>query len=213
MKMTVPALIVISCALTSARAANLVNGGGFESPIISSPDPYLLSTTPAGWDGIGDLTSQGYFGSVNSGDGNQWFDLNPDRAAGTGISQIVSLVGGTTYDFSFIHNGGGGGSTTQIDFSLIAPEGTLFSGSVSTSGMNVYGGTPWAQYATTFTPTASGAATLSFLPNGSWSGGFIDAVSISSPIPEPAFTTLAISAGLGGIAMSRYYIYRSRKTR
>lgn len=196
MKIThlVAALAVLGPA--TASAANLVVNGGFEDPAIPPGAPYLVDVTPGGWGGRGDVAVQGYAGAVSSGDGSQWFDLNPGVDAGSGISQAISVQAGTTYSFSFLYNGGGGGSTTAIGFLLgFGGQGTLFSGSVSTASMDVYGGTPWARFATTFTPTMTDTVLLFIEPNGAWSGGFIDAVSISA-VPEPQ-THVLMLAGLG----------------
>jgi len=187
-----------------AGAAELVVNGGFENPVIPSGAPYLIAVTPTGWTGTGDLAVQGYAGSVSSGEGNQWFDLNPSFDAGTGISQAITFLAGVTYNFSFRYNGGGGGSTTQINYSLGSGAETLLSGVVSTAALDVYGGSPWAQFATAFTPLIGGVETLRFLPNGSYSGGFIDAVSITTsstpPVPEPSMVYLML-AGLGGMGL------------
>lgn len=180
-------------------APNLVVNGGFEAQS-APPAGYTLDVTPTGWTGTGDLVGQGYAGSVNSGDGNNWFDLNPDTSAGTGLHQVINgLVAGTAYTFSFEYNGGGGGTTTQIAFDLTNTQGSLFSGTVSTANLNVYGGTPWATYSTTFVAGASLPATLSFNPNGVWSGGFIDKVSITPSVPEPGAAALSL-AGLALMA-------------
>jgi hypothetical protein len=187
----------------TAQSSNLVVGGDFESPLVGGPGTYILDVTPTGWTGTGDLVSQGYAGAVSSGNGNQWFDLNPNVNAGTGISQIVHVIGGTTYDFSFLYNGGGGGTTTQIAYSI----GGLLSGSVSTGALNVYGGSPWQMFDSLFTPAATANLTLSFLPNGAWSGGFIDDVSLSTQVtgavPEPSTWAMMI-LGFAGVGFMAY---------
>jgi hypothetical protein len=186
--------------VANATPTNLVVNGGFESPVISPP--YALDVIPTSWTGQGDLVVQGYAGAVNSGDGNQWLDLNPGTGPGTGMAQGITLTAGTQYQFSFLYNGGGGGSTTQIAYSL----GSSLSGNVSTATMNVYGGTPWATFSTTFIPTISGTETLNFMPNGDLSGGFIDAVQISkmSPTPElPTYAMLLTGLGLLGFVPRR----------
>ena len=185
----------------AAGAVELVAGGGFESPVIPAAVPYLIAVTPTGWAGTGDIAVQGYAGAVNSGDGRQWFDLNPSFDPGTGISQTLNVAAGTAYHFSFVYNGGGGGTTTQIAFSLTSLAETAFTGSVSTAALNVYGGSPWQRFDLDFTPTVGGAELLKFLPNGSYSGGFIDAVSVTtstSPVPEPGVAGL-LFAGLAGM--------------
>jgi len=193
------AMVALLLVFPGASRANLVIGGGFESPIVPQASQYLIYATPTGWSGTGDIVVQGYSGAVSSGDWEQWFDLNPSYDMGTGISQTIFLNAGTTYIFSFLYNGGGGGTTSEISFSLISGLETLFSGLVSTASMNVYNGTLWKTYSSTFIPSNSGLDTLSFVPNGSWSGGFIDAVTISV-IPEPATLLLL---GLGALFLRR----------
>ena len=190
-----------------AGASELVVGGNFESPVVGGPS-YLLDVTPTGWVGTGDLTGQGYAGAVSSGNGNQWLDLNPDVSAGTGISQSIHVTAGTTYDFSFLYNGGGGtngvGATTQISFLISG----ILSGNVSTAALNVYNGSPWQSYSYVFTPITSANVTLSFLPNGVWFGGFIDDVSVASASPTPLPAALPLFAsGLGAMA----FLARRRK--
>jgi hypothetical protein len=191
-------------SFTSAQASvDLIVGGGFENPVIPCCAPYQLDVTPTGWVGTGDLVVQGYGGSVSSGSGNQWFDLNPNVNAGTGISQVVHVMAGTAYDFSFLYNGGGGGTTTQIAFSI----GALLSGTVSTAALDVYHGSPWQEFDSSFTPGATGDVTVSFLPNGVWSGGFIDNVqlltSVASAVPEPS-TWAMMLLGFASIGFMAY---------
>ena len=184
MKHSLPILAAGLCICAASNAANLIVGGGFESPI-APPLSYLLNATPSGWTGTGDMVAQGYAGAVNSGDGNQWFDLNPGTVAGSGISQGISLSAGSPYLFSFLYNGGQPslGFTTAITFTVSAQGATLLSGSVTTASMNVYGGTPWAIYSGQFTVPSNTTATVHFQPNGVWANGFIDAVSVSA-VPE-----------------------------
>jgi hypothetical protein len=184
----------------AAHSTELVTNGGFELPAVPAGAPYLIAVTPTGWTGLGDIAVQGYAGSVPSGQGSQWFDLNPSTDAGTGLSQTLTFAAGTPYHFSFVYNGGGGGTTTQIAFSIASLAETLLSGFVSTAALDAYSGSPWAVFSTTFTPTTGGAETLTFTPNGAWSGGFIDAVSVTtegstSAIPEPSIVWLMV-AGL-----------------
>ena len=178
----------------TAGASNLIVGGGFEDPIIPSGTSYLLSVNPEGWSGTGDIVEQGYAGAVSSGDGNQWFDLNPGSGSGTGISQSLSLHAGTPYLFSFLYNGSVGGSTNQITYSLASTSETILYGSVSTSSMDVFSGTSWNSFSTVFTPLTNNAAMLSFTPDGTIAGGFIDAVNISI-VPEPVSSALFIIGG------------------
>jgi hypothetical protein len=168
-----------------AGPKNLVVNGDFEQPVIYSY--YLIELSPPGWDGIGDFVQQGYSEAIHSGNGNQWFDLNPGMSKSTGISQIIYLTAGITYSFSFFYNGGGGGSTKEISYSLDSNSGTLLSGVVSTAGMDVYHGTPWKTFSAILVPTFSGPYKLSFVPNGSISGGFIDGI-ILLPVEDLQLT-------------------------
>ncbi len=188
-----------------AGATDMVVGGEFENPVIPLGSPYLINVLPMGWSGTGDIVVQGYAGAVTSGDGNQWFDLNPGYSMGTGISQNIFLTAGMIYSFSFLYNGGGGGTTTKIFYSLNSGLGSLFLGDVSTAGMNVYGGTLWNTFFTTFVPTNSGLHTLSFIPNGTYSGGFIDGIAIwkSDTQTTPGLTdVITLLRILSGISVS-----------
>ena len=171
-KVLVAVLGICLCGL--ARAENLVVGGDFEGPVVKDGESYEVNVTPTGWAGTGDLVKQEYAGAVDSGNGKQWFDLNPGMEAGNGIMQSVHLTAGITYTFSFRYNGGGGGSTSAIAYQV----GDLVGGSVSTADMNVYGGTAWKTWRVTFTAKVTGAADVRFVPNGKHAGGFIDAVEI-----------------------------------
>ncbi len=185
-----------------AFALDLVNGGGFESPVIPTGVPYILNVTPTGWVGTGDLAVQGYAGAMSSGDGNQWFDLNPGINAGTGLSQTIDLLAGVPYTLAFIYNGGGGGSTLQIAYAVTTSAQTLLAGTVSTAALDVYSGSQWSSYAGSFVSPTNTTATLSFLPNGSYSGGFIDAVSVSA-VPEPSTAGMMLIACLALFARRR----------
>lgn len=196
-------LIIVFVGLLAGNAAtqNLVVGGDFENPVVPAGSEYLVGVSPVGWAGTGDLAVQGYAKSVPSGNGQQWFDLNPNTDAGSGISQSISLSTGTPYSLSFLFNGGGGGTTTQIAYSLQTASEILLSGSVSTAHMSVYDGTPWRVVSVGFVPSVDGVGTLSFTPNGVYSGGFIDAVSLTV-VPEPCTAGfLSLGALLGAFAL------------
>jgi hypothetical protein len=209
MKFAILALAIGIMFCSPSSATNLIVGGDFESPTVTSVS-YLLDVTPSGWTGAGDLVTQGFAGSVNSGDGNQWFDLNPGTAAGNGISQVVNLTAGTTYLFSFLYNGGqpAPGWTTAIAFTVSAPSATLLLGSVSTATMNVSSGTPWASYSSSFTTNSDSAVTVAFQPNGIWANGFIDAVSVSA-VPEMNTATLMF---VGLAAFAATCLARAKRT-
>ena len=202
------AVVVVLGGASNADAAPIVLNGGFEMPLIVTP-PVDLNVNPTGWIGTGDLTEQGYFGAVDSGDGNQWFDLNPGFLAGTGISQDISLRAGRTYTFSFLYNGNNivtppYDKTTEIAFLIASLAGTLVSGSVFTGDMLVYAPirTPWRTFSRTFTPASGGVYTLSFTPNGEYAGGFIDRVQV---VAEPMTLSL-MGVSLIGLALRRHRI-------
>src|SRR5215813_6409946 len=64
-----------------ARADQLVVGGDFESPLITGTgaSAFLENVTPTGWIGTGTLVAQGFGLTVSSGNGNQWFALDPSN--------------------------------------------------------------------------------------------------------------------------------------
>lgn len=182
---------LIAASLSApAHAQNLIVGGDFEAPaIVEQKDglAYQLNVTPAGWAGAGDVVRQGYAGAADSGNGRQWFDLNPDVHAGNGIMQSVRLVAGVTYTFSFRYNGGGG-TTTAISFEI----GDLVRDAVSTEKMSAYAGTAWKICLVTFTAKVTGPVDVRFAPNGRHAGGFIDDVQLR-PVEGPAHEDKAIS--------------------
>jgi len=188
-------LFATALCICAPSHANLLAGGGFETPVAPTAS-YLLNVTPSGWTGTGDTVAQGYAGSVSSGNGRQWFDLNPGANTGSGISQQVMLSGGMLYGVSFLYNGGqpNAGFTTAITVSVTTPNSTVFNATVSTASMDVYSGTPWALYTDTFAVGADTVATFKFMPNGTWANGFIDAASLTAvtAVPEPGGVALML---------------------
>ena len=192
------------CFCTTSYA-NLLAGGDFETPVAPAGS-YLLSVTPAGWTGTGDMVGQGYANAASSGNGRQWFDLNPGTAAGIGISQQVTLTGGTVYGVSFLYNGGqpNAGFTTAITVTVSTASNALFNATVSTASMDVYSGTPWATYNGSFAVAANTVATIKFMPNGVWANGFIDAASLTAvAVPEPGSTALMLAGLAALVPLSR----------
>ena len=86
--------------------------------------------------------------------------------------------------------------STEIAFSILG----ILSGTVSTAAIDIFVGSPWQTYATTFTPTTTGDVTLSFLPNGVAAGGYIDDVQITT---DALFTTGADIVNFNSLTASQ----------
>ena len=191
-------------SLTPARSATqLIVGGDFESPVITGTgaSAFLENVTPTGWIGTGTLVVQGFGLTVSSGNGNQWFALNPSN---NGIRQSINVTGGTTYNFSFLYNGGSDlASGAQIAYIIALTDSLTIiqSGAVFTNGHD-FQRDPWATFSTSFTPT-SDDVTL-FLVGAGFGGTFIDAVSVTTPsvpdVPLPAALPL-FATGLGALGL------------
>ena len=205
-KITSLIAVGLCLSLTPARSATqLVVGGDFESPVITGTgaSAFLENVTPTGWIGTGTLVAQGFGLTVSSGNGNQWFALNPSNI---GIRQSINVTGGTTYDFSFLYNSNGAlGSGAQIAYIIALTDSLTIiqSGAVFTNGLD-FQRDPWATFSTSFTPTSDNVTLFLVGAGSDFSGTFIDAVSVTTAsvpdVPLPAALPL-FATGLGALGL------------
>ncbi len=196
----------------SASAASLLTNGGFELPSVGDPCCNTVPPDPLpGWtvDSGNVNVVNGTFNGVPAGtnlayEGLQYLDLVGQGGVGS-ISQTFSTIAGQTYQVSFAYS--------RNLFSGIDPITGSFSVDGLSESLSHTGGSNsdlnWVTYAGSFVATGS-SATLSFQSGagGVNEGLFLDAVSVSGAIPEPAtWAMLILGFGVIGGAMR----VRSRK--
>ena len=209
-RLAAAAAAVLVAGLTvsgAASAANLLTNGGFEAPNVGGAGYYNLGVDHAvpaafGWtvsDNIDIVTyGAGYAPTTPAGGGGaQAIDLvgYGDGTSG-GVSQSFATVAGQTYQFSFdySHNPGIGGAVANV---------TLNGGSFQVANSDPSDG--WVQYAGSFVATGANT-TLAFdnLSGGGNGGLYLDNVSVSGGVPEPATWALMLTGfGLAGATLRR----------
>jgi hypothetical protein len=103
---------VIASGGTASAAANLVNNGGFEKPVVTAGSFQNFATGQSftGWKVVGatgavsvvsgTFQSQGF--TFNAEAGAQWIDLTgPGGKTATGVAQSVATTPGTAYQLTF----------------------------------------------------------------------------------------------------------------
>ena len=186
------ALAAASFALASPAMAQIVQNGGFESPVIGSG--YVQYDSPSsaitGWSVTGGSVDIVRAPSYIVSAGSQALDLN-GLSAGT-ISQTLSLTPNQAYVLSFFYSNNGGGTGT----------GTVSVGNLVNVPLSHSGGTSYTQFVQSF--IAGPTNTLTFASTNDGSGGlFLDAINISAA-PEPATWAMMIGGfGMAGVALRR----------
>lgn len=189
-----------------AASAQVVNGG-FEAPNVANP---CCNTVPPdslpGWTvNTGNVNVVNGTFSSSAGnlafEGNQYLDLVGQGGVGS-ISQIVSTVAGQSYNLSFMysHNLFSGTPSASAAFALDGLAGVITHSTGSNANLD------WLNYSGSFVATGS-SATLSFtnLTGGVNEGIFLDAVSVTSAVPEPSIWAMLLIGffGIGGILRSQ----------
>jgi hypothetical protein len=197
----------------SASAAQLIQNGGFELPLV--PGSCCTTTPPdplPGWTvTAGDVNVViGTFGSTNGNlafEGSQYLDLVGEAPNGA-LQQTFSTLVGRTYSVSFAysHNLFGGAPSASGVFAVDVLGGTLTHTGGTTNNLG------WITYTGTFVASGT-SATIAF--SGSQAtdnaGLFLDAVSVTGAVPEPAtWAMLILGMGLVGGAMRRQTARRGR---
>lgn len=190
-------LIALSLPLFAQALPNLVVNGSFESVAVANGS-WTLSPTLTGWSV---LAGPGTSFEVRNGavgtafDGSNFIEL--DTNGNTTIGQSFSgLTAGGQYQLSFAYSPriSQAASTNGIE--------VLWNGVQQGSTMTGTGGSAHAWQVYNFTVTALGGIDqLSFRSVGTSDslGGSLDAVSLTSAVPEPGSLMLML-AGLVGVA-------------
>ena len=186
----------LAVAAVTASAQNLVVNGSFELPVLPANTPalYATGTDIGGWHvvGLGDVAVlNGSFTQAgltfSHQDGVQSLDLTGLTNTSAGISQFLLTSPGTLYDLSFhVGNvqstGPVWGTTSAVQVRVNGAPLTVASNSGGPTGS-----LGWQRFDFHFT-AASASTELSFfnLDGPRDNVNQIDAVSVTSAVPEPA---------------------------
>jgi len=213
---------LMALALSSAPAfasTNLVTNGSFEANSISADQKDYFEGKVDGWEGGARLTFIAAPGTADDGsylsvygpfpetspDGGFFVEADGDPGYSDAIYQtITGLVVGQTYNLDFYQAAG-----QQVNFTGPTTERWQVTFGDETQLSDMYslpeGGVgPWEAQRMTFTAT-SVTQVLSFLavgtPNGAPPISFLDGVSLTAAVPEPATWAMMI-AGFGVVGGS-----------
>lgn len=206
MKKLLFAAAALGASATPVSAAQLLVNGGFEQP--SVPGSCCTTTPPdalPGWSvTAGDVNVViGTFGSTNGNlayQGSQYLDL-VGQAPNGALQQSFATIAGQTYtvSFAYSHNLFGGAPSASGTFSVDVLGGLLTHTGGTTNDLG------WSTYFGQFVANGS-SATIAFAGAQSTdnAGLFLDAVSVTGAVPEPAtWAMLILGLGAVGGAMRR----------
>jgi hypothetical protein len=205
--LTAAALATCALAATPANAVNLVQNGGFEQPTVTDPCCITSPPTPIPfWDADPDVNVvNGTFSSSPPGtnlayEGNQYLDLVGQAGHGSITQEITGLTVGTIYTLSFYYSHNLFAGLTSASASYTLSNEDVFGTFTHTGGSN--SDLAWTLLTTNFTATNS-STLLQFtnLTGAQNEGVFLDAISISQAVPEPA-TWAMMLLGFGGIGLT-----------
>lgn len=190
---------VAALAVGTPAAAGVIFSDDFNNAV------YGGNVSPAGWTTTGgtvDALGPAYYGSLcTSAGGSDEYCVDLDGSTGDAglMLQGFTLNAGVSYTASFDLAGDfrGGANSVLVTF------GT------SSNTYNLAANDAFTTYSLVFTPTSTGAYSLSFQNNGGDNmGGLLDNVEIASAgVPEPA-TWAMMLLGFGGLGA----VLRGRRT-
>jgi hypothetical protein len=220
MKIFISSALAIISMSAPVAATNLVVNGSFEETTATGKDYFQDKVN--GWTGGANLTFIAAPGTADDGsylsvygpfpttspDGGNFILADGDPAYSGAFSQLISgLTIGASYTLDFYVAAG-----QQLDFTGPTTEWWKVTFGDETQLSTVYslpeGGVgPWQKQSMQFTATAT-SQLLTFLAEGTPSGAppisFLDGVSLTAAVPEPATWAMMIAGfGLIGASMRR----------
>ena len=182
---------------TSAFADQIVNGS-FESPVApvnsfvtvfngGSLPGFTVNQTSV------DVVNAGYYGGAAAYDGLQVLDLNGTPGPG-GVSQTFATTPGQQYKlfFAYADTPGYGAQSAQVSIS----NSSFMTQTITRTGTSVAGNLNFSLFSQVFTATGT-SSTLDFTGNLTGNpntGILLDAVSVTSAVPEPSAMVLLATA-------------------
>jgi hypothetical protein len=194
--------IVLAALLASpllASAANLVTNGSFEANAMPNGSWSIFSNL-TGWTGAPNIELRDNVAGA-AYDGLNFVEL--DTTGNSGMFQDIATTAGAHYSLSFAYSPRPGtGNTNDIN--------VLWNGSLvqALAGTNAGGANNWSVYTLDVVGGAGATSRLAFNAAGISDsyGGSLDAVSLTSAVPEPQTYALLL-AGLGAV----FFLSRRRK--
>lgn len=213
------AVVCVALTAESGHAESLIINGSFETPVATNGIIKVLASgsSPIGFDwtvaaGGVEIIRQGYMGGTGgqfsfSGpayDGSQWLDLDSEQTPGPGVLlQTFMTTTGSAYDLTFAYASNpyrlypGPAKATVRVFDTTSTTDLLTAFQIS-HGSSTGSNYDW-QVSGPVTFTATGASTtLRFAsdnPLNSDAGIFLDGISVTAAVPEPAgYAAIGVAA-------------------